>query len=375
VGPYVISAHISDNLRFVDADLHYRVNGGSVTSVQMQHTDTFTYTGSIPGQFLGSTIEFYIRAEDAKGNAATDPPGAPSSWRSLFVEVPVVVLNDDVEADRGWSLGLAGDTATDGRWERGNPQGTTEAGQPAQPEDDHTSGGGVNCFATELAAGSSARTNDVDGGCTTLLSPRVLLEAGSDARVTYWRWYYDETPSDDEMVVSVSNDDGVTWVPIETVSATANSWTRASISLCGILPLTNEMRVRFVACDTGAASTTEAAVDDVRFERFQGDVVDVADNTVITGPRTAIETINPNPFNPLTTITYTLSTRGDVALRVFDIHGREVRQLVTGFQSPGRYSLSWDGKDDAGHELSTGVYFVRLDAGGEAIHRQVTLLK
>ncbi len=73
----------------------------------------------------------------------------------------------------------------------------------------------------------------------------------------------------------------------------------------------------------------------------------------------------PNPFNPGTKIVFDLPERANVRLKVYDILGREVRTLVEGDLGPGRYRLDWDGRDEFGNLLSSGVYFYRLEAFGE----------
>lgn len=78
----------------------------------------------------------------------------------------------------------------------------------------------------------------------------------------------------------------------------------------------------------------------------------------------------PNPFNPVTTITYTLPTRGEAQLMVFDLVGRQVAELVNADMLPGRHSVRWD----AG-ALASGVYFYRLTHGGQVQTRPVVLLK
>jgi len=73
----------------------------------------------------------------------------------------------------------------------------------------------------------------------------------------------------------------------------------------------------------------------------------------------------PNPFNPTTTIQYALPHAADVALTVYNVVGQPVRMLVDEHQSAGRYAVEWDATDDSGHRLSSGMYFYRLQAGGE----------
>jgi immune inhibitor A len=88
----------------------------------------------------------------------------------------------------------------------------------------------------------------------------------------------------------------------------------------------------------------------------------------------------PNPFNPTTTIVYELNPVNQdrethVVLSIFNILGRRVRTLVDGEQSAGRYTVIWDGTDESGLEVASGVYFYRLNRGGESESKKMILLK
>ncbi len=88
-----------------------------------------------------------------------------------------------------------------------------------------------------------------------------------------------------------------------------------------------------------------------------------------------LEANYPNPFNLATTIPYTLSELRTVTLRIHDFAGQVVRELVSGRVEPGRHEVVWDGRDDAGAPVASGVYLVWLVGGGTSQVRRITLVK
>ncbi|MDH4035875.1 MAG: C25 family cysteine peptidase [Candidatus Krumholzibacteria bacterium] len=85
----------------------------------------------------------------------------------------------------------------------------------------------------------------------------------------------------------------------------------------------------------------------------------------------------PNPFNPVTTIEYWVpgGSRNRVSLVIYDVRGARVRTLVDREKAAGRYAAQWDGRNDAGAPVSSGVYFYRMVAGGFENTRRMVLLK
>ena len=84
---------------------------------------------------------------------------------------------------------------------------------------------------------------------------------------------------------------------------------------------------------------------------------------------------HPNPFNPKTVISFALPAAGDVSLRVFDVQGRAVATLLDGVQPAGDHHVIWEGRDDAGQALASGVYFYRLETAGETQVKKMLLMK
>jgi hypothetical protein len=83
----------------------------------------------------------------------------------------------------------------------------------------------------------------------------------------------------------------------------------------------------------------------------------------------------PNPFNPTTTIQYALKENVKVSLIIYNMLGQEVRNLVEEPQTAGFREVAWDGKNDLGQQVASGVYLYRIVAGNYIQTRRMVLLK
>lgn len=83
----------------------------------------------------------------------------------------------------------------------------------------------------------------------------------------------------------------------------------------------------------------------------------------------------PNPFNPATVIRYQLAVNSKVTLKVYNLLGQEVRTLVNLHKSAGSHSVMWDGKNNQGQSVSSGVYLYRLEAGDFVRTRKMIMMK
>jgi hypothetical protein len=83
----------------------------------------------------------------------------------------------------------------------------------------------------------------------------------------------------------------------------------------------------------------------------------------------------PNPFNPMTTITYELKAELPVDLTIYNVLGQKVRELVRGEMQSGHRTVLWNGRDESGRQVTTGVYFYSLRAGDQVVNRRMILLR
>ena len=83
----------------------------------------------------------------------------------------------------------------------------------------------------------------------------------------------------------------------------------------------------------------------------------------------------PNPFNPTTTIDYSIATAGDVSIVVYDMMGREVRSLVADFATPGSYSVVWDATNSEGLSVAAGMYVYKMTSSDFVEVNKMLLVK
>lgn len=83
----------------------------------------------------------------------------------------------------------------------------------------------------------------------------------------------------------------------------------------------------------------------------------------------------PNPFNPSTTISYSLKESGFTRIDVYNAKGQKVKTLVNESKAAGDHSIVWNGKDDSGQELGSGIYFFRMQSGKYSSTRKMLMLK
>lgn len=237
------------------------------------------FRADISAAACGQELAFTFTARSTSGVTWRDPSSsAGDTYTAAVTGSQSTIFADDMETHTGWILGAAGDTATTGLWERGDPLASG-----AQAEDDHSPAGTMCWFTGQSFPGASDGFNDVDGGSTTLTSPVLDLSGLGDPVVRYWRWYsnsnFHNFDGDDVFEVEITQD-GSNYVTVETVGPfgdeTKGGWIYHQFRVRDFVPLSNNVRVRFIASDNGNGSIVEAALDD--FEVVESSCVDCDEN-------------------------------------------------------------------------------------------------
>ncbi|HOX26165.1 MAG TPA: FlgD immunoglobulin-like domain containing protein [Candidatus Krumholzibacteria bacterium] len=208
----------------------------------------------------------------------------------------------------------------------------------------------------------------------------VLVEPGEPGTV------YGDPEFWDYVIVEGSRD-GVVWIPIADGYDCRDdpdweaAWYAGTPGTSALLrPRTFDLRQVFGWNETillrlrlyadGAVNGWGWAIDNLA---IQEGAVGVADGAPAVPVSLAQNT--PNPFNPSTTIAFTLPHGGRVSLRVFDVRGRLVRTLVDGERAAGAHAVDWNGRDDRGAQAASGVYLYQLEAAGQTRQRSMLLVK
>ncbi len=100
-----------------------------------------------------------------------------------------------------------------------------------------------------------------------------------------------------------------------------------------------------------------------------------SEDTVFQMENTLSTLCYPNPFNPITTISYSLLTDCKVDISIYNIKGQKIRELFSGFNNQGTHSVVWNGKDNEGNNVSSGIYFYKVQTDQASATKKILMLK
>ncbi|MDY0109662.1 MAG: FlgD immunoglobulin-like domain containing protein [Candidatus Krumholzibacteria bacterium] len=288
----------------------------------------------------------------------TNGDGNTTRQASLQVGSETTIYHWNLDADPGWTR--------DGLWAFGQPTG--QGGQYGHP--DPTAGyTGLNVLGYNL-----------DGDYENNLSERNLTTHGIDCtnllavKLRFRRWLGVEQPNYDHAYLRISTD-GSSWTTIweNGSEITDTSWQLVEYDLSAHADGQPTVYLRWVM------GTTDSSwrycgwnLDDIEILALQTTATSAPPTPVA---RTAMHGAYPNPFNPSTDVEYSLARRSEVRVTVHDARGRLLKTLVDGMVPAGTQTARWDGTDQSGRRLGSGIYFARLRADGVSATVKLMLVK
>ncbi len=385
-----------------NAMLHYTTDPDYQTwnDVPLTSTGNGMYSADIPGQSYGSRINYYISAEDNSGQRATDPATAEidSSYYTFAVWQP-----------QSQTLAL-----------------NFEEGQGI-PQDTTTYANVVDTFGTPLYS-----TDAVEGSYSLHLTDSSYLEINSpflsSEEFTIDLWFNaDSIPQSNSRLIAKQ---GPTWYQVNyqirfdvgglivpssyipsygyngddlldsTAYVTPGEWYRVIYAMSAdstyfqLRDAGDNIIAQKGIPNLGTPNITtqpfrvgHAGADAQPF--FEGKVDAIKVYNYAVGSLTGIETPQantlpdaydlaqnyPNPFNPTTRINYSLPSLQHVTLSIYDVLGRKVRTLVDKKMTAGSHTVDWNGTNEMGHKVASGIYFYRLNADNFTRVRKMMLMR
>lgn len=323
-GPYPVTAVVTGRTGVDPASvtLRYRVNGGGWSTLPMSSTGNADEFGAdIPGQSLGSTVEYYL--------AATGTDGFTTTWPVYGADEPArfqVTALVDLAVSAAPALVIPMD----------DPAGVSSVIDVT---------GAQSGIVVDVSVDVAITHPDIGELTLLLTSPmgtQVTLHLQSDAGTADLVGNYPQT-------LTVDGPGNLTFFHDE---PSIGPWTLTAIdALVGNNGVLESWGLNFVLKDFVSAG---------------GDA-----------PR-ALAELNPNypnPFNPSTFLRLALSEPAYARLEIYDLTGQRVRLLASDWWPAGRHTVPWDGTDDGGTAVASGPYFVHLTTGGAVQVRKVMLVR
>ena len=409
----VVTAEITDNSTIVEAVIHYNGadQGGSATweTIYMTNVSGDTWEGTIPAVTTTDNLStgYYITATDdgvdqdeqktsqypydleysgylyyetplssfTIGTVQFNPfPGGDSPYDGCEVTVTGIITADTAQYNSGYGAyalqseasqwrGIIFDGWDDTELTRGDAVTITGTVEEYDPEwhfkyDNNTkiinvSVVTVNSTGNSLAA-MNVSTEDLEQDADEVESYEGCLVTVSGVTVSAVN-AYDWSIVDDSGVECLIDDDMANMAADNYMSDLAEGTTLASVT--GIFNFsygTYKIQIRDLA-DLGQ--------------------LDIDDDFAGVAREFALYPNYPNPFNPETRIRFQLAENSNVRLMIYDVLGRKVRTLVSDRMDAGHHVLNWDGLNDAGTAVASGMYVYRIKAGDFIAHRKMLLVR
>ncbi len=407
-----VTTDVATNLEINAVTLYYKVGEGDYATVVMNEIDgeAGTFLGEIPAQAAGSYVSYYIEAEDSEGQSTTDPSKPDVINYSYLVKDGPLVIRDIQYTP--WEL-------ADSPFEGYKVEVT-----------------GVVTVDTSFYNNYGAYAiQDAEGAWNGIFVFGAIpaLERGDVVKIygtvtdynADWHFKWDNnTVILADSVVKMTDDDRRMPAPVTVQTADLATGTESAESYEGVLTKVENATIISVndydftvddgsgGClvdDDGIASiylnidsdagVVVAAGDTFRvgdqisfiqgvflfsFGTSKIEVRDLNDMGIDTGVRNAVtakpltyalEQNYPNPFNPETRIYFQLAGPQKTQLVIYNLRGQVVRTLVDRQYGPGHHVVNWDGRDNYGIRVPSGMYIYRIKAGDFIAHKKMMLVK
>jgi hypothetical protein len=350
--------------------LYYRRNIGqgwsefiSVIGTPVEVSGTYNFV--LPGQPLGTIVQYYIAAQDEnssisvtlpKGGGGFSPPGSspPIQFFQFYVATMNIALSDSA-----YNLG---------NWNAAGGWSTTASKYTSAP------------FSFTDSPGGSYQNNT---NATLILNNNINLGDFIGASLEFQaQWDIEADWDYGQLLISTNN--GSTWTPLAGLftnpgigtfqptgeplyDGTQLTWVKESVDLSSYLG--QQIKLQFLLKSDGYVIADGWYIDDINIIAYEHGATDINPVTDIIR-NYSLEQNYPNPFNPTTEIEFSIAEAGKTSLKIFDVLGNEVSVIFDDLKSAGNYKVTFDASG-----LPNGVYFYTLQTGSYLNTKKMVLLK
>ncbi|MFZ1321986.1 MAG: M14 family zinc carboxypeptidase [Ignavibacteria bacterium] len=242
--------------------------------------------------------------------------------------------------------------------ENGLGKWTVSGGFGTTTSQSHSSSRSFSDSPTGLYSNSSIRTMTLQTPLNITANPVVILSF----------WYKHTIDTLDNAYVDISSDGGTSWRSEKFYNKTVNNWTKEIIDITELAGGVN-LKIRFSLVTNGSVTADGIYIDDIRLAGYNSISTGITSENEIP-LKYDLSQNYPNPFNPSTFISYQILHGGNVSLKVFDINGKFISELVNENKPAGNYEVTFSGEG-----LSSGIYFYRIESGNFLQTKRMMLIK
>jgi hypothetical protein len=373
--PFEINAEIVDNVGVRPLpSLEYRVNGGTEYCLDMARlgTSDVYYANMDTSIALGDLVQYRIVAHDS--SSASNVAYAPESG-SYFVFQICQGFFDDMESGQG---------------------GWIHSSTPGYVDEWRLTDRRHLEVSDSLSWGCGRDSGDYSNMNHSILETPIV-NVGFDSRLIFWHCMDSETidfyQAFDGGIVEVSSDSGNSWdhvVPnggypfliVNTGTSPIPAGTRCYAGSFGwrwaefnLAAYYGDIKIRFRFGSNHSETAEGWYIDNVQVIECPPPGVSESMRRSDRNFRFELRHAFPNPSRRTVVLNYIVPSDGHVKLDVYTVSGHLVRRLINGHESRGKKTFLWDGYDDRGAEVASGIYFVTLRADDKAMTRKVEILR
>ncbi len=382
VNEALVGATVTDDHIVTDVKLYYTANS-TTDSMTMDPTGADTYEAEIPAKPNGTYVTYFIKAVDDSGAVTI---GSTQKYLGGTTTISAIRVNDGNGLNtyigtpvRVRGIVTAGDTLFTGFNTDIFIQDATggvniyKSGLTLYPDgQDLTVEGTINHFNGKLEI-TTPNMTITDNGAGAMPAPVVLApgdafnESNEGLLAVITGVDFDASGTfvaDDSAYTFNSTSNYLIYVDKDNENIVGQSIPGTVVNVQGIMS----------QYKSGSPYTSGYQL----IPRYASDLnytISVKNDELINPKAFSLGQNFPNPFNPTTMITYEVPKASDISVKVYNLLGQEIRTLFSGKQNAGKHAIQWDGRDNAGRAVSTGIYFYRLNAPNFVQTRKMIMIK